>query len=200
MSTVVFDIEEVWAPAPDIAGDVCLSDRYEVSNFGRVRSVPYEKTSRNINGYFSYTTKQKMCKLQTSVDGYSVLHVSRKVKGKKIKKSIFVHRLVATLWVDNPDKDTNTQVNHIDGDKKNNTPSNLEWVTPQENVRHSYDTGLASNKCERHPRATMTNEQVVAAREFYENCGNIQLTADEFGIKYQTMWKILRNKNYKEVV
>lgn len=52
------------------------------------------------------------------------------------------HRLVAIVWVSNPEN--KPFINHKDGNKLNNNPSNLEWVTCQENNIHAYQTGLNS--------------------------------------------------------
>lgn len=52
----------------------------------------------------------------------------------------YIHRLVAETWIPNPNH--YEQVNHINGDKDDNSVENLEWVTPSQNIRHAYRTGL----------------------------------------------------------
>lgn len=47
--------------------------------------------------------------------------------------------MMAFCPIENMDK---LEVNHIDGNKKNNNLSNLEWCTSSENQRHAYGTGL----------------------------------------------------------
>lgn len=57
--------------------------------------------------------------------------------GKRYPK---IHRLVALAFI--PNLDNKPQVNHIDGNKKNNNISNLEWVTNGENQKHAFKLGL----------------------------------------------------------
>lgn len=59
-------------------------------------------------------------------------------KGKKFHLSI--HRLVALHFIDNPNN--YPEVNHKDGNKKNNHFTNLEWVTSSQNQKHAFKLGL----------------------------------------------------------
>lgn len=52
----------------------------------------------------------------------------------------FAHRLVAETYIPNPH--SKLTVNHIDGDRQNNSVDNLEWNTYSENIRHSYSSGF----------------------------------------------------------
>ena len=58
------------------------------------------------------------------------------------KKYVRIHRLVAELFVPNPNN--LPQVNHIDGNKLNNHYTNLEWVSNSQNTKHAFDNGLIS--------------------------------------------------------
>ena len=65
----------------------------------------------------------------------------------KVEKRQYVHRIVAQLFVDNPDN--KPEVNHKDGNKLNNHASNLEWVTRTENMQHAFSNGLVDNESNR---------------------------------------------------
>jgi len=51
-----------------------------------------------------------------------------------------IHRLVCAAYYSNPDN--KREVNHLDGNKLNNHPKNLEWSTRSENHKHAYNIGM----------------------------------------------------------
>lgn len=59
------------------------------------------------------------------------------------------------------------QINHKDGDKGNPRVSNLEFMTPLENVRHAVANGLMNNRGENHGAAVLSDEKVRAIRQMY---------------------------------
>lgn len=103
---------------------------YEVSNFGRVRRV----TDAGIYpaGYILATT--------TLLKGYPSVEL-RNAEGFVRHK---VHRLVARAFLGPPP--VGSQVDHIDGNKRNSRDTNLEYVTPSENARRAQRLGLRPSK------------------------------------------------------
>lgn len=94
-----------------------LVTRYEVSNTGKIKSL--------IRGII----------MKTSSDtGYETIDL----QVNSHKKRARVHRLVATAFIDNPNKFP--EVDHKNGDKFDNKASNLEWVTGSENCIRAQDT------------------------------------------------------------
>lgn len=99
---------------------------YQVSNAGRVRSLDHETAGKRWKGRI----------LSLGCSGYQTVKLS---KGKE-RTSKRVHRLVALAFIDNPEG--HIEVNHLDGNKKNNRVENLEWCSPNGNKMHAWRTGL----------------------------------------------------------
>ena len=120
-------MKEIWK---DICG---YENRYQISNLGNVKSL-YRKV-KSSNGF--KTIPEKQLKLNNR-NNSNYLTITLRKCGHKYNMSI--HRLVAQTFIPNPNNFP--VVNHIDGNKKNNCVSNLEWCTQSHNVKESYKLGL----------------------------------------------------------
>ena len=115
---------------------------YEVSSHGRVRN----------------TKTDKILKPRKHSSGY--LNVNLHHNGNI--RNYYIHRLVLLAF--NPIySDDILQVNHIDGDKKNNYLSNLEWCDNSYNQKHAYQIGLKRHIYgDMRPRANFTNDKILS--------------------------------------
>lgn len=109
-------------------------ETYEVSNFGRVRSLNRQVGCK---GGHTLIKKGKILK-PFIVGGYYCVGLWSKSKTKTSR----VSRIEAEAFIPNPEN--KSQVNHNDGNKLNNHLPNLEWATPRENTQHAIRTGLAN--------------------------------------------------------
>ena len=109
---------------------------YQVSNFGRVKSLDRIQTQKRGNKYYNRKYKSQIIKSYLTHKGYCAIGVTKNNK----HKNFAVHRLVAKAFIPNPKN--KPQVNHIDGNKENNRVDNLEWNTGSENLKHAYKNKL----------------------------------------------------------
>ena len=120
----VFSNEEVWLPVPNYP-------RYEVSNMGGLRRLPY---TDNLG------RKHKLQYIKGRISSRIGIRVIL-CNGTCIDK--ILARIVATTFY-GYDLDTELTVNHIDGNRYNNDINNLELITREENSRHAHEHGLHS--------------------------------------------------------
>ena len=92
----------------------------------------------NENGEIYNTKTNNFLKGHIENTGY--VSVNLNING--IKKNYSLHRLMADIFLDNPNN--LPIVNHIDGDKTNNKLENLEWVSQSQNRYHAIQTGISN--------------------------------------------------------
>ena len=110
-------------------------EQYLVSNTGRVISIKHKakelKPQKDAVGYYHY----RLYPVDQRFGTYG------KGRGKR-PKLYKVHTLVAEHFLDKPKSKVKLEINHLDGNKANNHVDNLEFCTRQENMAHSWSTGL----------------------------------------------------------
>lgn len=127
---------EVWKDIPTFK-----KGYYQVSNFGRVRSL--ERYVKDSSGRVQHKPELYM-KMFPNRTGYIVVSLcgGYKDNGSRRSYNYQVHRLVMMAFNPNPDPNTFTEIDHRDGDKSNNRLDNLKWCTHEENMKNPL-TGIA---------------------------------------------------------
>lgn len=137
----------------------------------------------------------KLLKTGRSEKGYVIVHI----KGSDGNMhTVRVHRLVAMAFIPNPNN--YPEVNHIDGNKLNNTVSNLEWCTKQQNIAHARQTGLAPLKYGfSNPYSILTKDQVDYIKKHYkarDKQFGCRALAKKFNVHHKTISDVINNKRY----
>lgn len=166
----------IWLPIPGYEGI------YEASNQGDIRSVDHITDQGQIS-------RGRVLKQIKTYHGY--LQVAMCKNGKP--KTVRVHRQILAAFVGLSD----SPVNHKDGDKTNNQLSNLEYVTPTQNIQHAIAMGLMDNRGE-NGVSFLTNSQMIEIKELLKNSSLSQKRiAEMFGMAQPSVSQINTGKRWQ---
>lgn len=192
-----------------------LFQKGEIKKFTESKKMYYYVTK---NGLIYSISKNdliiKQLTIHIDVKGYTYT--------KQNKNRFYVHRAVASAFINNPyDK---PEVNHIDGDKSNNHVENLVWSTRKENQQHAWDNGLMENtraaikktiknrksnitdnvrnnmsEVSKKHRRKFTEKQVIEIRQSYKNGSTQKEIAERYCVNKATINLIIHGKRYKDI-
>ena len=162
---------EEWRSVPSLDG------KYAVSNTGRVKRISPAGGAR----------VGRIIRTASSSTGYLQMGWP---------SGLLVHRLVAEAFHGAPPTSIH-EVNHIDGNRQNNRPDNLEWVTPRQNCLHAYRVlNRQHQQGELSGRAKLTDEAVRFIRT--SRLPYKELAA-MFGVTFSTIWHVKRRRTWKHI-
>jgi DNA-binding Xre family transcriptional regulator len=180
---------EKWVPI--IFEGVENSPRYDVSNYGRIRSFQAGSKPDTAGNQTGSIIKGSV------IQGYRSLNI--RSAGKTLNR--YVHKLVAEYFL-TPEQPNQTFVIHLDHDKQNNYYQNLKWVTKDEMIEHNRNNPNLKNRTI--PRSTrnykLTESKVKIIKKLLKNEKNrLKMIAKQFGITHTQLNRIRSGENWKHV-
>ena len=160
-----------------------------------IKKIEIEGLKRN---YYAsddgHIFNENMKELKSAACGYNYknkdshyCYITLNINGKKCNK--YVHRLVAETFIPNPDN--LPQVNHKDGNRCNNSVSNLEWCSNIQNQIHKFTDLKIDLRGEKNPASKLTANDVIKIKELLEEHKLSQKKIGEmFGISQTTVHEI----------
>lgn len=177
------DSVEIWKDIPGYEG------RYQASNTGQIKALARKRK----NGIVS---DERILKQQTWPLGYKKVTLCN---DDNAHKTLFVHRLIALTFIDNPNN--LPFVNHKDENGSNNHVENLEWCTQTYNA--NYGHRLEKTRGENNIFHKLTESQVTEIRSIYRKnsreLGQPAL-ARKYGVSRGAIENIVINKKWKHLL
>jgi HNH endonuclease len=124
-------------------------------------------------------------------EGYLSIKMKFFENGKIEHVCLLQHRIVAEVFVPNPDE--KPYVIHLDGDKANNKTENLAWATHKERYKHQFDLGLFKT-----PK--LSKSDVLEIKESLKNKVPKNFIASQYGVSHTQIKRIDIGENWSNAV
>lgn len=181
-------MKEVWFDIPELGG------AYQITRGGKIRRLG--RVVHRKNGAPMMVREKELTPYMLPI-GYSAVSIS--MDGKKM--TLYMHRLLAGLFIKKPFG--KNEINHIDGNKGNNSLENLEWCTHQENMEHAAKTGLSGpspiGPGERCPAAKLNDVKVKDIKERLVTGEKQKYISNIYGVSQGTIGSISTGKTWGHV-
>lgn len=118
---------EIWK---DIKG---FEGLYKISNKGSIKSLD-RKVGKRTNIIIGKIISQRI-----NHNGYKTVKLNKNSK----RYNFFVHKIVCETF---NGYEEGKQVNHVNFNKEDNRPVNLQWVTNSENIQYTYDNYMSEKQ------------------------------------------------------
>ena len=178
---------EVWK---DIIG---YEGYYQVSSFGRVRSLDREFIRKQKRYKQTFIVRRKGIILRfyysRARHGRGGSYAKVKLCSKGISKNREVHRLVALAFVKNTDN--KPVVNHINSNSLDNRKENLEWCTVTENNRHCVRSGRKPTIF----KSTFNADDRIELDKLFDLGLGVTAISSQLGLPYNAVRHIHRLRN-----
>lgn len=171
-----------------------FEDYYEITKCGLVRR---KENSIFVNGKLRIK-KPNIIGFVVNNKGYKKVLIS--VKELNFKKRLFLHRLLATTFIENPNN--YPFINHINSNTLDNNISNLQWCDQSMNVKHSYDTGrrVSAMRKLKEEDVKYIYLNTIKSRGYNNKKENsVPIMAEKFNIDTNSIYNILNDKSYLNV-
>lgn len=174
-------MQAIWKPIPIFNGSYLINGIGEVKSVTRI--VKYSNGRKRI--HYGQCIKQSMHR------GYKVISVYR--------KQYSIHRLVAKTFL-SIHEFNGAVVNHKDGNKLNNSVSNLEWCTQKYNDDHATKNKLKHHaKGEKNGCAKLSETEVLSIRMLVNKGDRQSEIADRLSISRATVCNIIKRKTWAHI-
>lgn len=115
----------------------------------------------------------------------------------KKMKNCLVHRVIAETFLPNPHN--YPQVNHKDGNKSNNSVSNLEWCDSSYNQKHRFYVLGENAKGTKNGRHKLTDNEVIEIYNLMKLGMDYKDIAKEYNISYGTPFDIFNGRSWTHI-